>query len=192
MKKLQFSALDFIFLPRTPLLQNVILFEPRPCCVRRQTHIIMPAIGDVLLKRWYRMLALPRQSPSWYRDRVREELYERRNATTPWQRFCETSDVFFSSSRAKYEGCQVVKLPPPATTAHIPIYVYMMVKFTSRFMFYRTVCLLCNISHRRSVREVINPHKDSKLDQVSSRHHIDVAKFRRVGRRLRRVWPLLP
>ena len=40
--------------------------------------------------------------------------------------------------------------------------------------------------------EVINPAKDAKLDAVAARHQICPIRFRRVGGRLRRVWPLLP
>ena len=42
------------------------------------------------------------------------------------------------------------------------------------------------------VREVVNPSKDYKLDEVASRHQIDPVQFKQVGGRLRRVWPLLP
>ena len=56
---------------------------------------------EALLGRWHRMLGLSRQSPPWYRDRLREELQEHRTANTPWQKLSEASDVFFSISRAR-------------------------------------------------------------------------------------------
>jgi hypothetical protein len=46
--------------------------------------------------------------------------------------------------------------------------------------------------HYDLVREVVNPSKDHKLDEVASRYQIDPVEFKRVGRQLRRVWPLLP
>ena len=52
--------------------------------------------------------------------------------------------------------------------------------------------LLSGAPDAATVREVVNPAKDSKLDEVAVRHGIDLAVFRRVGRRLRCVWPLLP
>ncbi|KAF9045638.1 hypothetical protein BDP27DRAFT_1520423 [Rhodocollybia butyracea] len=56
------------------------------------------------------MLGLQRQSPpSWYRDRVREELHERRTAKTTLQKLSETSDVFFAIIRANYDGFAVKK-----------------------------------------------------------------------------------
>ena len=140
-----------------------------------------------LLRRWHRLLDLPRQSsPSWYRDRLREELRELRVATTPLQKLSETSDVFFSVSRACYE------LPPFHASRHSLVYGYMLVKFTSRWCFYQATALFCGAPRYDTVREVVNPAKDRNLEIVAARHRIDPMSFRRVGSRLRRVWPLLP
>ncbi|KAG0636936.1 hypothetical protein HOY80DRAFT_975228 [Tuber brumale] len=147
---------------------------------------------DALLRRWHRMLGLARQSPpSWYRDRLREELRERRTAKTPWLKLSETSDVLFSISRARYDGFPVRALPPFVASRHALLYMYMLAKYTLRWKFYRRAAILCNAPYDK-VREVINPNKDHKLDQVASRYQIDPVEFRRVGRQLRRVWPLLP
>jgi len=157
----------------------------------RQTK--MRPMGGALLKRWHGMLGLSRQSPaSWYRDRLREELRERRTAKTPCQKLSEASDVFFSSSRAQYDGFPTRKMPPFVTSRHALVYAYMLVKFTLRWQFYRTAAIICNAPHYDSVREVVNPSKDGKLEEVASRHQIDPVEFKRVGRRLRQVWPLLP
>ena len=153
----------------------------------------MRPMGDVILKRWHKMLGLSRQSPpSWYRDRLQEELRERRNAKTRWQKLSEASDVFFSSTRARYDGFPVRKLPPFVTSRHLLVYAYMLAKFTSRWKFYRTAAIICNTPHYDTVREVVNPSKDQKLEEVASHHQIDPVEFRRVGRQLRKVWPLLP
>ena len=148
---------------------------------------------DALLRRWHGMLSLSRQSPpSWYRDRLREELQERRTAKTAWQKLSETSDVFFSISRAQYDGFPVRKLPPFVASRHVLVYAYMLAKYTSRWKFYRTAAVLCNAPRYDLVCEVINPSKDYKLVEVACRHQIDPVEFERVGRQLRRVWPLLP
>lgn len=148
---------------------------------------------DALLRRWHGMLGLSRQSPpSWYRDRLREELRERRTAKTPLQKLSETSDVIFSISRARYDGFPVRKLPPFVASRHVLLYSYMLAKYTMRWKFYRTAAIFCNAPRYDLVREVVNPGKDHKLGEVASRHQIDPVKFKRVGRRLRWVWPLLP
>ncbi|KAI9677175.1 MAG: hypothetical protein M1829_002749 [Trizodia sp. TS-e1964] len=140
------------------------------------------------------MLGLARQSPpSWYRARLREELQERRTATTPWQKLSETSDVLFSISRAQFDGFPLRRLPPFDPARHFPVYAYMLAKYTLRWQFYRTAAAFCNNApHYDLVREVVNPAKDHKLEEVAARHHIDPVEFKRVGKRLRRVWPLLP
>jgi hypothetical protein len=151
-----------------------------------------PAI-DALLRWWHKMLHLPRHSPpSWYRNRLREELRERREANTFWGRLSETSDVLFSLSRSRHDGFTIRKLPPFIISRHGLVYAYMLAKYTSRWKFYQTAAMLCNVPRYDLVREVVNPNKDHNLEEVASRHRIDMAEFRRVGRRLRRVWPLLP
>ena len=69
---------------------------------------------------------------------------------------------------------------------------YMLAKYSLRWGFYRAAAVLCRAPCYHSIREVVNPAKDSKLDEVAARHQIDPDKFKRIGRKLRRVWPLLP
>lgn len=150
---------------------------------------------EALLRLWYGKLRLPPQStPSWYRDRLREELQERRLARTPCQKLSETSDVLFAISRARYDGILATtpKLPFILAPRYVFVYMYMLAKYTSRWTFYRTAAVLCSAPHRDLVCEVVNPSKDHKLDEIASRHQIDPATFRHVCHRLRRMWPLLP
>lgn len=190
--------------PAAPAQQNLLSSSPtfpwHPPGFPRLTHPTriprpnkMRTITPRLLRRWHEMLGLPRQSPpTWYRDRLREELRERSAATTRWQRLSETSDVFFSISRAQHDGFPVGKLPPLTNPRHTPVYVYMLAKYTLRWQFYRMAALLCCAPCYTSVREVVNPSKDCKLEDVASRHQIDPVTFKRVGGKLRRFWPLLP
>lgn len=146
-----------------------------------------------LVAKWHSLLNLPRQSPpTWYRDRLREELQERRAANTPLRKLSETSDVFFSISRARHDGFPLSRLPTFNLSRHGGVYVYMLLKFTLRWGFYRVAARICQPGGARNVREVVNPAKDRKLDEVAERHGLDKGRFRRVGARLRCVWPLLP
>lgn len=169
---------------------NTISLHSRPELISLQQ--IMPSLGIALLRRWHGLLGLARQSPrSWYRDRICEELRERRTARSKWEKLSETSDVFFSIIRAQYDGYPVRKLPN-FVSQHVPVYAYMLAKYTSRWTFYRTVAFFCNVSRYDLVREVVNPSRTHKLDEVARRYRIDPAKFKRVGCQLRCVWPLLP
>jgi hypothetical protein len=60
----------------------------------------------------------------------------------------------------------------------------MLAKYTLRWKFYRTAAFLCNAPHYDLVREVVNPSKDHRLEEVASRHQNDPVEFKRVGRQL--------
>lgn len=152
----------------------------------------MNAARDTVFARWHKMLGLAHHERSWYRDRLREELEEQRRAITCIHRLSETSDVLFSISRARHDGFPICSLPPFAVSKHGLVYAYMLAKYSSRWSFYRTAAFLCDAPRCRSVGEVVNPNKDEKLVGVACRHRIDPTRFARVGRALRRVWPLLP
>lgn len=153
----------------------------------------MPFSFDALLTRWHKTLGLQRQiSSSWHRARLREELRERSLAATPVAKLSETSDVFFSISRAVHDGFPICRRRPFALSRNGLAYAYMLTKYTSRWGFYRTAALLCGAPGARGVREVVNPDRERKLDEVAGRHGIDPVAFKRVGWWLRKVWPLLP
>jgi hypothetical protein len=154
--------------------------------MRSMHHTIQRA-----LFRWHGRLRLPRHPKPWYKARLREEIYERRLATTPLQKLSETADVFYIISRSQYDGFTIRKLPD-FTLAHLAVYAYLLLKYTSRWQFYRTASFLCNHSDLSSIREVVNPNKDYKLQEVACRHGIDPIIFTRICRRLRVIWPLLP
>ncbi|KAI9704997.1 MAG: hypothetical protein M1836_006777 [Candelina mexicana] len=150
-------------------------------------------VGASLLNRWHKMLSLRQMSPaSWHHDRFREEIQECHEARTYIEKLSETSDVFFSISRAKHDGYPIRELIPCNTPRHALVYAYMFGKFTLRWGFHLTAAWLSGVEDWKGVREVTNPGKDHKLELVALRHGIDAEKFGRVGRKLRWVWPLLP
>ncbi|RYO86278.1 hypothetical protein DL766_003323 [Monosporascus sp. MC13-8B] len=135
----------------------------------------MQRVVRALLGCWYRVMGLPRHTPSWYRDRLREELRERREARTPFKKLSETADVFYIISRSRHDGHPIRDLPP-FSLRHLLIYPYMVGKLTLRWSFYRAAACLCRAEARvdsSSVREVVNPAKDRKLYEVASRHYVD-------------------
>lgn len=142
---------------------------------------------------WLKMLNLPRQTqPSWHRDRLREELQERRHAETGWSRLSETSDVLFSIIRAEHDGFVIHRISSLFRFRCSLIWMYMLAKYTSRWYFFKTAALLSNVQHWDTVCEVVNPAKDEKLAEVACRHSLDPQKFQRVSCRLRKVWFLFP
>lgn len=154
--------------------------------------------GAALLTRWHRLLRLPRQPPPWYKDRLREELSERRAATSPLARLSETSDVLYILSRARHDQSPL-RFSPQTPLPFIILsqrlllaYPYMVCKYTSRWAFYRAAAWMCDHPCAGEVREVVNPARDGKLLEVATRHGMEPLRFQRVCGRLRRLWPLLP
>ncbi|OAA65186.1 hypothetical protein SPI_01973 [Niveomyces insectorum RCEF 264] len=155
-----------------------------------------------ILRTWFRMLGLTRQTPeAWHRARLREELVERRRARTAfWPHVSETADVLFCVRRAQYDGYGAVGARLPSAVFRSPsgrlATAYMLTKYTSRWAFYRVLVRLCGRPHlgreAKVVREVVNPAKDAKLAVVAARHGIDAVAFVRMGQKLRKVWPFLP
>lgn len=142
---------------------------------------------------WLRMLGLTRQSEkSWHRARLKEELQERRLSKTFLLRLSETSDVLFCLQRAEYDGFTFGRKHALVGCKCVPGYAYMFAKFTSRWCFFRAAAFACNVKNYRSVCEVVNPARHSKVDEVACRHQIDTGEFQRACRRIRRFWPLLP
>lgn len=153
----------------------------------------MSSLGCIRLRWWFTTLNLQRQShAAWHRDRLREELCERRLAEKSWEKLSETSDVLFSITRVQYDGFPTRTPSCLSGLRSSPIYMYMLAKYTSLWSFYKVAALLCNVRHWNLVNEVVNPSKDRKLAEVASRHEIDQSDFERVSRKLRLVWPLFP
>jgi hypothetical protein len=146
---------------------------------------------EAFLRWWLRRLSLQRQpSASWHRDRIKEELFERRRAHGTLSILSETSDVLFSFARSRHDGFCLRRWPVVFNKRYLLIFTYMLVKYTSRYTFYRTAGIICR--GPGPVREVVNPIKDRNLDQVSIRHGINQRHFRTICLRLRRIWPLPP
>jgi hypothetical protein len=151
----------------------------------------MPSPGYAFLSWWHGVLDLKHQTPrTWHHDRLREERQELQEATTFLQKISESSDVIFSISRARHDGYDIHPLPRFFDRDYTLAYMYMIGKFSSRWMFFRTAAFLSRAPH--PVREVVNPTKDDKLRVVAVRHQIDPIRFKRICRRLLRIWPLFP
>jgi hypothetical protein len=104
----------------------------------------------------------------------------------------ESSDILFIISRSKYDGYPIRDLPSLKVPRNALAYAYMIFKFTGRWGFYRVVARNCGKADWKTVREVINPRKEFKLVEVAVRHGIEAHQFKRVAKRLLKVWPLLP
>ncbi|KAG4433807.1 hypothetical protein IFR05_010721 [Cadophora sp. M221] len=151
---------------------------------------------NTVLKPWFRILALPRQTPkAWHTIRLAEEEREFLAATTLLERLSEESDRFFTIGRATHDGYLIGDQPAfSASWRNVLVYTYMFVKFSSRCAFYQTAAVLSRAGAGRwkPVRETMNPRRQFKLRTIAGRHGICPDRFEAVCWKLRWVWPLLP
>ena len=148
---------------------------------------------STFLKRWHTVLGLSRKPElAWHKSRLAEELLERRKATTPLGRLSETSDILFTLSRARHDGFSIPFQPSWSRAYNGFAKLYMLSKFTSRWGFYRVAAYCVGKHDWRSVREVVNPRKRAKVDEVALRHGIPMNEFRRVCARLLWILPVFP
>lgn len=146
---------------------------------------------DVFSQWWLSKLRLKRQtSMTWHRDRIKEELAERRQARRAILKLSETCDVLFSFARARHDGNGFRHWPRTNEFRYFLPYTYMIFKYTSRYGLYRAAGVLSGSSC--AVREVVNPARMRNIDEVADRHGIDRSRFQSVCRGLHRIWPLLP
>eukprot|EP00798_Chlamydomonas_sp_ICE-L_P002595 gene2595-30990_t len=128
---------------------------------------------------------------SWYRARLKDELEERSKARSRLEHLSETADVMYAMSRAEFDNhpIQTRKIH----FRHISSLLYMSGKYSSRWYFYRVAAAFQTRSFAKvDVREVVNPAKDLKIQQVAERNRLDPEQFLAICKRLRHVWPLLP
>ncbi|KAJ0415896.1 hypothetical protein BJY00DRAFT_317362 [Aspergillus carlsbadensis] len=146
-----------------------------------------------ILQKWHSLLALPRKTNlTWHRSRLLEELAERRSAITPLTRLSETADILFTVSRARHDGFALQFRAPWSRTYNGFAKFYMLGKFSSRWGFYRVAAYCVGKRDWRGVREVVNPRKGGKVQEVAGRHGIESEGFKRVCRRLLWVLPVFP
>eukprot|EP00697_Spironema_sp_BW2_P004266 gnl/Spiro4/1580_TR837_c0_g1_i1.p1 gnl/Spiro4/1580_TR837_c0_g1~~gnl/Spiro4/1580_TR837_c0_g1_i1.p1 ORF type:complete len:175 (+),score=13.63 gnl/Spiro4/1580_TR837_c0_g1_i1:79-525(+) len=143
-------------------------------------------------KLWLKTLKLKVHGRTWHRQDVIGEMREFRQASTRLHRLSELSDISFTYTRAISNGYHV---PNPFVLTSVPsrcvIDAYMIVKYSTRFYFYR----FCGwrAGHPTTLREVRNPMKTNKLEEIAKGNRIaDVDHFVRICVWWRRYWPFLP
>ncbi|KAI6308988.1 hypothetical protein MCOR29_009064 [Pyricularia oryzae] len=131
---------------------------------------------------WHAFLSLTHQVPvSWHSARLREKLVERRAAVTSISRSVERGLTYTASKVYIF-----IAVP-------IGVLLYIVAKFSLRWAFYRIVAFASGARGRKlkDVREVVNPRKTGKVDEVAGRHgeyhchlpytlHVNLAKFHNV------------
>lgn len=72
----------------------------------------------------------------------------------------------------------------------VGVLLYMVAKFSLRWASYRIVAFACGARGRKlkDVREVVNPRKTGKVDEVAGRHGLDPWICRIWAKRVKAFW----
>jgi len=142
----------------------------------------------VIFNFWHTILGMDKNDLAWHKSDIVEELNEFNNATGLFAKWSEVSDVVYTYTRARWTGHSEV-LFPLSSTHFILGSFYMFPKYTLRWLFYVTAGKIAG--SKNIIREVRNPHKISKLDQIADKNNLNKEEFRHVCQKLLKYWILL-
>jgi hypothetical protein len=136
---------------------------------------------------WHEQLHMPKHDEAWHRQDLADELKELSEARGLIEHWSELSDIAYTYTRATWSGHQLAR-----PIKFLPYYlgiVYMIPKYTSRWLFYRT--LGKRLDPHAQLTEVRNPRKLHKLHGIANQYNLDPQKFEKEANDLLRYWPLL-
>lgn len=142
------------------------------------------------LNRWHDWLAMPKFDKAWHQSDMSDELAEYHEETKLVKKWSEASDVVYTYTRSRWSG-HALDFPLGKTAFCVGL-VYMIPKYSGRFLFFRTAGR--RVGATPDIRCVRNPKKLHKLDGIISHQQIkvDQKKLKTVCQSMLKGWPLLP
>lgn len=141
----------------------------------------------ITFKKWQDFLDMPRKTYQWHVDDIADEYAELEEATGPINRWSEYSDITYAVVRGRWDGFDIE--PPISKWKFAYGSVYMIPKYSLRFMFYRRAGKKLGAS--RPMTEVRNPRKVHKLHHIAGKYDVDPDEFTDFCKNQLRYWPLL-
>lgn len=137
---------------------------------------------------WHNLLRMEKHDLAWHEADIADELIEYQQARGFVERWSEVSDVVYTYTRARWTGYSELSFPLPRRYL-ICGALYMFPKYTLRWLFFITAGKLAKA--QRVIREVRNPAKLSKLDDIAAIYHLNPEQFRAICQKLLKYWILL-
>ncbi|MDP2631260.1 MAG: hypothetical protein Q8P30_00650 [Candidatus Uhrbacteria bacterium] len=131
---------------------------------------------------------MPKHDEAWHLEDIKDEMSELKEARGFFNRWSELSDVVYTVSRAHWSGHKSIKWKMGAGK-YLWGMLYMFPKYTLRWIFFLLAGKLTKKNTK--LREVRNPAKVHKLQDIAVRNKLDVERFERTCKRLLKFWPLL-
>lgn len=144
----------------------------------------------MLIQRWHSWLGMQKFDRAWHEADLADELAEYHEEARVLKQWSELSDVVYTCTRSRWSGHELAF--PLKTWQYYLGVPYMLVKYTSRFLFYKRAGQKAGA--KQIIRCVRNPKKLDKLESIIDRDGIEVDKqqLREVCEKQLRYWPLLP
>lgn len=137
---------------------------------------------------WHNLLGMEKHDRLWHEQDIHDELIEYKKARKFFDRWSELSDVVYTYTRARWSGHKDFKFP---LSRFLFLWgsLYMFPKYTLRWLFFLFAGK--KAGSKKPIREVRNPQKDNKLDEISAHYGCDPILFRKICKRRISYWPLL-
>ena len=137
---------------------------------------------------WHNLLGMEKHDAAWHENDIADELAEYEQAEGFMERWSEVSDVVYTYTRAKWSGYSEIAWPLPRRY-FVWGSLYMFPKYSLRWLFFRIAGM--RIKSQKPIREVRNPAKLSKLDEIAKKYSVDPERFRIICQGLLKHWILL-
>jgi hypothetical protein len=137
---------------------------------------------------WHGLLGMQKHDLAWHKQDMADEIKEYEEAKGFIARWSELSDIVYTYTRGRWSGHQELVFPlSPWQFAWGSL--YMFPKYSLRWLFFVTTGKQAGAE--KTIREVRNPAKLFKLDDIAERYGVDKERFREICGKLLRFWPLL-
>ena len=137
---------------------------------------------------WHNLIAMEKRSRAWHEDDIADEFAEYREAQGFMEKWSEVSDVVYTYTRAKWSGHSTLAFPLPRRYFFWGA-LYMFPKYTLRWLFFAVAGRIADSEN--PIREVRNPRKLSKVNEIAWKYHLDAEHFCAICQRLLRYWLVL-
>lgn len=141
-----------------------------------------------MIEKWHDWLNMPKYDQRWHDNDMQDELKEYQVEANILKKWSEVSDLVYTYTRAKWTGHKLDF--PLGRFEYFLGVIYMFPKYTSRYLFFRKAGK--KVNSQVVVREVRNPKRMQKLEEIAATYRLDKTKFSKTCKRQLRYWPLLP
>lgn len=134
-----------------------------------------------IIHNWHTRLDMPKHDAEWHKQDVADELEELKEARGIIHKWSELSDISYTYSRAHWSGFEEIVLPI-SNIGYLIGLLYMFPKYQLRWRFF--VALGKKFDKDIKIKEVRNPKKIKKLEEIAGKYGLNKEAFVSEAKRL--------